>query len=169
MKKLIVFVIVLCVSTSVWAQEELPVEQWYQFWVGNWDLTWQDAGGGTGKGTNQIVRILDGKVIQENFKALEGALAGYSGMSLSVYNPTAKQWKQAWTDSQGGYFDFTGRKDEDRFYFETAETDNGQGGVQQRMVFYEITEEAFTWDWESTQDGGATWTLNWRIQYRRQQ
>ncbi|MEL6534105.1 MAG: hypothetical protein AAFQ98_01770, partial [Bacteroidota bacterium] len=118
--------VALCISTSIWAQGETPKEDWYAFWVGDWDLTWQDNGGGTGKGTNHIVRILDGTVIQENFMAVEGALAGYKGMSLSVLNPTTNEWKQAWTDNQGGYIDFTGRKEEGRYYFETAVKETGQ-------------------------------------------
>jgi len=169
MKRLIFVITSLCISTSVLAQESVQEDQWYDFWVGDWNLTWKDGDGGMGKGTNHIVRILDGKVIQENFKAVEGALAGYNGMSLSVYNPAVGHWKQAWTDNQGGYIDFTGRREGKRYFFETTVIENGQGGMQQRMVFYNIQEDSLDWDWESTQDGGATWTLNWQIHYQRQE
>lgn len=142
--------------------------QWYSFWVGDWDLTWQDRNGNTFQGTNHIVRILDGAVIQENFEAKTGPLTGFKGTSLSVYNPRKREWRQAWADNQGGYFDFTGRKEGDRYYFETQPVETPQGTVQQRMVFYDITEDSLVWDWEASQDGGQTWNLNWRINYQRQ-
>ena len=35
------------------------------------------------------------------------------------------------------------------------------------MTFYNIAREKFDWDWETSEDGGATWTLRWRINYAR--
>lgn len=146
---------------------EIPEEEYYDFWVGEWAATWDEGDGKMGKGTNSITKILDGKVIQENFQILEGQSKGFKGMSHSVYRSQFKTWKQAWVDNQGGYFDFTGRIDGDKRYFETQVFDRGEKQVQQRMVFYDIQKDSFTWDWESSQDGGETWTLNWRISYTR--
>ena len=39
-------------------------------------------------------------------------------------------------------------------------------GAQKRMRFFDITAEAFTWEWSGTADG-ATWEPLWRIDYRR--
>lgn len=41
-------------------------ENQFDFWLGEWNVTW----GEDGKGTNHIERILEGKIIQENFIAL---------------------------------------------------------------------------------------------------
>jgi hypothetical protein len=47
-------------------------------------------------------------------------------------------------------------------------TPGPQGGtIISRMVFYDISEDSFTWDWESSTDDGDNWTLNWRIEYSR--
>ena len=135
----------------------------FDFWVGDWNLTWTDANGGSGKGTNKLVTILDDKVIQEHFEAHEGALSGYKGTSISVYNPQNQTWHQTWQDNQGGNIVFTGRVDGDKKYFETV-LNNGN---QSRMVFHSFSEEGFTWDWEATTDGGKNWTLNWQINYRK--
>lgn len=143
------------------------IDQWYGFWVGDWSLTWEDSNGGVGKGENRIERILDGKVIQENFSVKEGQLSGFSGKSMSVYNPQRREWRQAWVDNQGGYYDFVGRKDGERYFFETKVISTPKGDFQQRMVFYDITDNSLIWDWEATQDGGKTWSLNWRIHYQR--
>lgn len=103
-------------------------------------------------------------VIQENFRALTGAYAGMKGTSLSVYNPQTKTWKQAWADNQGSYFDFTGVVENGQRIFQTEEQTLADGRTLiQRMRFYDIEQDTLTWDWESSFDGGVTWTLNWRI------
>lgn len=136
------------------------------FWVGEWDLTWEG-----GKGTNRIEKTLNGRVIQEHFEATEGGFAGYLGTSISTFNPRDGQWHQAWADSNGGYINLVGIMDGDQRIFRTVEErtlPGGKPGVQQ-MRFYDITEDGFTWDWEWSDDGGETWNLSWRIYYTRSQ
>jgi len=89
------------------------------------------------------------------------------GHSISVLEKRSGLWRQAWADNQGGFFAFTASVDGDKRIFATelrAEDDQLKG---QRMVFYAITKDAFTWDWEGTTDGGQRWKLLWRLQYRR--
>src|SRR5690348_4622857 len=74
----------------------------FDFWLGEWDLTWQDGG----QATNTISTILDGKVIFESFDASPSD--SFKGLSFSVYNPTLDRWQQTWVDNRGAYLDFTG-------------------------------------------------------------
>ena len=37
----------------------------------------------------------------------------------------------------------------------------------QRMVFYNISKDEFDWNWESSEDSGKTWKLNWKLIYSR--
>lgn len=147
---------------------ENPVLSQYDFWVGRWDASWDEGEGKIGTGTNTITKVLDDKVLHENFEILTGINAGFKGMSLSVYNPNKKEWKQAWTDNQGGYFDFTGLADGDKKFFQTAlqKLPDGKSRIQ-RMVFYNIRYDSFTWDWEASNDEGKNWNLLWRINYKR--
>ena len=39
--------------------------------------------------------------------------------------------------------------------------------VQMRMVFTDIAASSMLWRWERTVDGGATWTPQMLIEYRR--
>ena len=149
------------------AQNDIPKDQWFGFWVGEWELSWDEQDGKKGKGTNRIERVLDGKVIMENFEALEGQLAGFKGKSMSVYTPQQDKWHQAWADNQGGYFDFYGIKDGNKYMFQTQEFERNGKPFTQRMVFYNITKDAFIWDWENSTDGGKSWNLAWRINYKR--
>lgn len=147
---------------------DLEPEEYFDFWVGEWELSWTDQQGNAGAGTNTIEKILDNVVIQENFSATEGRLEGYKGRSMSVYNPQRQSWHQTWVDNQGGYIDLTGSVEGDKRIFQTEERTLPNGNtIINRMVFYDIKENSFTWDWESSQDDGVSWNLNWRIFYQR--
>jgi len=166
---MIFFSILLTLFISSPEPPETAPENLFDFWVGEWNLTWTDAQGQTQKGYNRIVKILDDQVIQENFKTIAASESApvFKGMSLSVYNPRTEQWHQAWTDNQGGYYNFFGQFEGDKRMFVTTSTDQQGKEVIQRMVFHDITQHAFIWDWESSNDGGQTWQLNWQIHYQR--
>ena len=107
-------------------------------------------------------------VIHEDFQILEGQQKGFKGASISVFHNKENTWKQAWADSNGDFFYFKGKSDGAKRIFQTDVTviqDNKE--FTQRMVFYDIKEDSIMWDWESSVDGGKTWTLNWRINYER--
>ena len=56
---------------------------------------------------------------------------------------------------------------------ETGElTIHASGFAQQdlapvRVVFRDLSADAFRWTWESSPDDGATWIVRWEIDYRR--
>ncbi len=136
---------------------ELEPESYFDFWVGTWKLTWEDADGTVAKGANHIEKVLDGKVIKENFEAQSGAYEGFVGKSYSVYNSNTGEWKQTWVDNQGGYLDWL------RETSAIREGINQEGEpILQRMVFYDITEAN-----TMSEDDGVTWQLQWRINYER--
>lgn len=142
----------------------------FDFWVGKWDLSWEYRDGTQGEGTNHMVKTLNDKVIHENFEATDdGLYQGFKGTSISVFNPNSKTWHQAWADNQGGYFNFIGEVGQGKRIFKTNPTVIDGSEIIQRMRFYNIEENSFTWDWERSADGGKTWSLQWRINYRRAQ
>jgi hypothetical protein len=141
----------------------------FDFWLGKWDLTWTGPNGTLEKGTNHIHTIMDGKVIQENFEALTGAQKGFKGISISVYTPASKSWHQTWMDNQSSNINLMGASDGDKRIFQTEEVVVNGKKITSRMVFYDITENSFTWDWEQSNDKELTWNLGWRINYKRAQ
>lgn len=165
-----VLIFLLLIPLSSFSQESienLEPGEYFDFWIGEWEVSWEE-GEEMGRGTNHIEKTLDGNVIQENFRILEGQNAGFKGTSISVYRPRFDRWKQAWADNSGGYYDFTGKVDGEKRIFQTDILEREDGSrFTQRMVFYDITEDSMTWDWESSTDGGKTWSLNWRIYYER--
>ena len=146
---------------------ELDSASYFDFWVGTWRVFYDQGEGVREYGTNVIDKILDGAVIRETFELASGNSAGFKGTSLSVFQPRFNRWKQAWADNQGGYFDFEGEFSDDKRIFKTKVFDRGDKRIQQRMVFYDIKPNSFTWDWEMSEDGGESWRLSWRIFYER--
>jgi len=131
----------------------------FDFWLGRWDLTW----GEDGSGVNRIERIMEGAVILENFEVGDPAL---KGMSLSVFSKEDNRWHQTWVDNSGSYLDFAGDFKDGRMTLTRDGMVQGQR-VRQRMVWFEITENALEWNWERSDDEGGTWKVLWNIHYRR--
>lgn len=135
-------------------------EDEFDFWLGEWSLTW-DA---DHHGTNRITRILKGRIIQENFR--EAGDEGLHGMSVSAYDAGRGLWCQTWVDNQGGYLDFTGRFENGRVVLARDGIVKGQP-CKQRMVWYDIQSDRLEWNWERSDDGGRTWRVLWQIHYSR--
>ena len=139
----------------------------FDFWLGDWSVSWKNADGSAGKAHNHVARILDGQVIEERFEEDAADPAPrLRGHSLSVLEKSTGTWRQAWADNQGGFFALTASVDGDSRIFATDLRVVGAQVKGQRMVFRDIRPDAFTWDWEGTTDGGKTWTLQWQLDYK---
>lgn len=143
-----------------------PEQKQFDFWVGSWDATWPgQTAGETGHGTNNITRILDGCVVQENFTAEDAT--HLRGISVSIFNPNSGKWKQTWVDNQGSYLDFTGEFANGQMILSREAVQKNGTKSMQRMVWKNITASDFDWSWEASTDGGKTWTVQWPIHYKK--
>lgn len=133
------------------------MENQFDFWLGEWNCTW----GEDGKATNHVLRMMNDKVIQENFVAPD-----LIGMSVSVYDAERKLWCQTWVDNNGSYLDFTGKFENDKMILIRDAIVKGET-CKQRMVWYNIQKNEFDWNWERSDDDGATWRVVWQIKYKR--
>ena len=131
----------------------------FDFWIGEWDASWEG-----GKGVNNVSKILDGCVIFEEFDA--SFSSKLVGKSVSVYNPRAGNWQQTWVDNSGGYLDFIGKWEEDKMILSRSVDIKGVITMQ-RMIWYNISQDKFDWNWEKSTDNGKTWTVSWKINYTR--
>jgi hypothetical protein len=138
----------------------------FDFWVGEWDLTWPGPSGGeTGHRTNSIQRILDGCIVQESFSGQNSM--PLRGTSVLVFDTRANHWKQTWVDNQGAYLDFVGDFKDGQMILQREATGPGGKKMLQRMVWKNIGAREFDWSWESSNDGGKTWQVQWPIHYKR--
>lgn len=137
----------------------------FDFWVGEWDLTWPgEKPGEVGRGTNSIKRIMDGCIVQENFSG--GESMHLRGTSVSVFDTHSGRWKQTWVDNEGGYLDFIGDFKDGEMILQ-RETIRDGAKILQRMVWKNISPTEMDWSWEASRDGGKTWQVNWPIHYKR--
>jgi hypothetical protein len=135
------------------------------FWVGVWDARWEASPGQpAGQGTNTITREYDNCVIQEQFDGgpSTGNLIGHS---VSTYHAPTQRWRQTWVDNQGGYYALVGGLEGSDFVL--IMNSYPANVPVRRMLFADITPNAFTWRWQASTDAGATWTDAWVIHYTR--
>jgi len=169
------FVLSLLTSPSLFAQQSstqppnpcaAPQQKQFDFWVGEWDLTWPGQNAGeVGHGTNSIKRIFDGCVVQENFSG--GDSMHLRGTSLSTFDTRAGDWKQTWVDNEGGYLDFVGELKDGKMVLKRDAVSKDGTKFLQRMVWKNISTNEFDWSWEASHDGGKTWVVQWPIHYKR--
>ena len=142
-----------------------PEASQFDFWVGEWNLTWNDSL----HGTNSIEKKWGNCSVHEQFSDQR---SGYFGESWTVYNANYKQWQQTWIDNNGGYIHLTGGMSGDSMILVTQERNvpaslSPSGKLVNRMVYYNITPGSLDWSWEASTDGGRTWTPKWQIHYTR--
>ena len=128
------------------------------FWIGDWTVSWP---GGTG--ANHIRRILNDQVIEEVFEC-HGDDGSLFGRSHSVLDVADGLWKQTWVDSSGAYLDFVGVAVDGRISFQRS---TGDGHGLQRMVWLDVRDDSFRWEWQRSTDRGVSWKLSWPLEYRR--
>lgn len=131
------------------------------FWLGEWDLKWDDDG----RGTNRIERTVGDRVIQETFEG-HGPRGTLHGFSVSIREGTDGPWRQAWVDSTGGYLDLIGFEVDGRISFQRTSLEGGVS-VTQRMVWLDVTPASLRWEWQRSTDGADSWETTWSIAYRR--
>lgn len=146
-----------------------PGAREFDFWLGEWDLSWpaEQTGGEPGErltGRNSITRLFENCVIEENFTTHDG---GFRGHSVSVYDEKGAIWRQTWVDSAGSYLSFTGGYDGEVMVLSSAPADRDGETVVNRMVFSDITPDSLEWAWQRSADDGANWTDLWNISYRK--
>jgi hypothetical protein len=130
-------------------------ERDFDFWVGDWDVSWgEDA-----RGTNKVSHLFDGRAILEQFDGRPGI--DLLGTSVSVYDSKSARWCQTWVDSERNYL-----------LFEGAFADGGMDlrttgdGVMYRMQWKDIEDDTLRWLWQRSRED-AEWETLWELRYAR--
>lgn len=145
-----------------------PEYRQFDFWVGEWELSWpasETSEGKPGRGTNRIEQALGGCVIVENFNGMPGM--DLRGMSVSTFNERKGKWQQTWVDSAGSYLDFIGEFQDGQMILVREAVVSPTRKFLQRMVWKNIQRDSLDWSWERSDDGGKTWRVLWPIHYVR--
>jgi hypothetical protein len=130
----------------------------FDFWVGEWEV--RDTADAV-VGHNRVTRILDGCVLLEEWTS-----AGSSeGKSFNIYDRRTGMWHQTWVDNNGLRLDLSGGLEDGRMVLK-GETQSPEGAALHRITFTP-RDGTVRQLWESSQDGGTTWTVLFDGSYSR--
>jgi hypothetical protein len=129
-----------------------PLNRQFDFWVGEWNVL--STQGGQQVGTSSVQLILGDCVVFENWHGVGGG----EGKSFNFYNAQKGKWQQTWVDAVGGVIEFTGEYKDGKMLY-TAETVAQNIKTLHRLTFFNLPEKRVRQFWESSTDGGKTWTV----------
>jgi hypothetical protein len=140
---------------------ETPEHAQFDFWVGRWDVYRPD--------TKQLVahslieKLYAGCAVRENWMPLQGP----GGGSLNSYRPDKKQWVQVWTDGGNNLNQYAGGLDDAKkmVLIGTRSAANG-ATVPLKLVYEKLPDGSVSQTGYASQDGGASWQLNYKFIYR---
>jgi hypothetical protein len=124
----------------------------FDFWIGEWDVLRPDGGRA---GENRIEPILGGCVLRESWTGLRGN----HGTSYNIYDAPRRRWHQTWVDDQGTLLVLEGTFAGGRMTLEGVSTDSAGRPRRQRLTWQATGPGRVRQLWESSSDGGATWTV----------
>lgn len=156
MRSLLFLLLASCMVSFVSAQtppaSPPPEAAQFDFWIGEWEVTLPN---GKVAGTNKIERIASGRGLLENWSGS----GGFSGKSVNAFNSSKKQWQQFWVGSDGTVLELTG-----------ALTPAGAmvlGDAVNRITWTPNEDGTVRQLWETTNDGGKTWSVAFDGKYVR--
>ena len=114
----------------------------FDFWVGQW-VVYDPQGNVVGHNTIELT--LDGCALHESWESASGS----SGHSYSFYDAAADKWHQTWIDDGGNALYVDGGW--------TGEAMVLRDGTN-RVTWTQIAGGGVRQHWETTADGGATWS-----------
>ena len=139
-----------------------PEARQFDFWVGRWDVY-----GPKGKkaGENRIEVIAEGCALLEQWTGS----GGFSGKSLNIYDAGDRRWHQTWVDSGGTLLVLAGGLVARSMVMSavTPGTTDPSKTVQQRITWTPAADGSVRQLWESSADGGRTWTVVFDGRYVR--
>jgi tetratricopeptide (TPR) repeat protein len=124
----------------------------FDLWIGEWEVTTPAREGWTA--TSSITVANNGCSIHEDYLTQ----GGYSGRSINFYDPQKKMWHQTWIDNQGA-----------PLYLEGGLVDGAMvlTDATSRVTWSTLPDGQVRQHWESTSDGGKTYTTAFDGYYRR--
>jgi hypothetical protein len=123
----------------------------FDFWLGHWNVT----AGGKPAGTNHIESVMNGCGLLEHWASARGG----HGTSLNFYDRRTRTWSQAWIDEGGNALHLSGTFADGKMTLASAPRPTGAGVDVQRITWSKNADGTVRQVWESSADGGKTWTV----------
>ena len=139
-----------------------PEHRQFDFWLGDWTVT--DSAGKVTMGTNRITSEEAGCLVHEHWAGAGGG----TGQSFNFYSVAKKQWEQVWVASvAGGNLHIIGKFDGTSMVLEGERTNPAGATVKNRIRWTPQPDGRVRQTWESSTDGGKTWTVSFDGWYKK--
>ncbi len=131
-----------------------PVHGHFDFWLGKWNVTF--SGPKAPKAVNVVTREHRGCVVREDYRTA----TGYTGMSMSFYDPADRLWHQVWVGMDGSPLHLAGQLDAQGNMVLRSDIGGGQAASAtiNRVMWYPLPGGSVRQHWEASSDGRQTWT-----------
>lgn len=140
-----------------------PEYRQFDFWIGSWSVSTPK---GKVAGTNRIEKILGGCVLQEHWRSANGG----DGTSLNMWNAADSTWRQVWMDAGGNLLELKGRLVGSEMVLSGTRPTAGRPDAVtiDRVTWTPLANGTVRQHWESSTDGGATWSTAFDGIYARE-
>jgi hypothetical protein len=132
----------------------------FDFWIGEWEVT---TPRGAPAGRNRIESILDGCVLRESWAGAKGG----SGNSYNAYDRQSGRWHQTWVDNRGLVLRLDGSFADGKMVLSGDTRDSSGARVLNRITWQQTAPGAVRQLWETSRDGGRTWSVAFDGRYRK--
>ena len=146
-----------------------PQYKEFDFWLGDWEV--RNAGGNL-LGRNRITKRYGGCVVLEEWESA----AGGGGSSFNVYDQPTKQWHQFWVDASGTNWLSSDKQGNpvtlrggirDGAMVLTSHPDTVPSIGLTRVTWRPLPDGGLRQTFESSSDGGKTWTVSFDGFYKK--
>ena len=126
----------------------------FDFWLGEWEVS--DPAGKV-VGHNRIESAHGGCALIEHWTSV----AGVTGTSLNLYDRDRGKWHQTWVDSGGGLLQLDGGRNGAAMVLagDAYDADAPAKVARQRITWTPQPGGRVRQLWESSTDGGKTWSV----------
>lgn len=146
-----------------------PQYKEFDFWLGDWEVR---SPSGQLLGRNRITKRHGGCVVLEEWESASGG----SGSSFNVYDQPTKQWHQFWVDSSGTNWLSSDKQGNpvtlrggirDGVMVMTSHPDTLPSIGSTRATWRPLPDGGLQQTFESSSDGGKTWTVSFDGFYKK--
>jgi hypothetical protein len=122
----------------------------FDFWVGEWRVTWKTPQGQPAEGRSSIQRVVGGCAIEEHWQGKDGS----EGKSFTFFNPATKHWQQTWVDATAQPLMLEGDFEGESLVLKTK-VGHGGGFVTYHRITWTPLPGGVRQHWEQSADGSA--------------
>jgi hypothetical protein len=139
-----------------------PEHRQFDFWVGEWEVTTPN---GRQAGTNRIRLVHSGCALQEEWTGARGS----TGSSLNTFDATTGRWHQTWVGNDGLLLQLDGGMKDGSMELSGSTVGANGARTLHRIRWTPLGGQPARVRqlWESSTDGGRTWSVVFDGTYTR--